>query len=429
MLGSNSEVHRMTSKLIRKNILIGAGVIGLFGGIAALSYYFVLQFMLHLIWGRIYGSSIETLFRSADHPYLLVLITSIGGLLIGCSLKWLGKPGEIAAVVDNIHLERGRLDIRQSPSMIVNSLISITAGGSAGPEAPLVQIIGSFGSWLGDRLGLPDEEVRIYTFCGMATALGALFGAPIGGALFALEIPHRRGLEYYEALLPSCVAALVGFLVFRGALGWEAPLYAQPALHAFSYNLLLFAALFGIVGASLGGLFAILFRTIERLTHPFVQFPILLGAVGGALIGLSALYFPETLFWGEYQIQSLLTLSASVSHLFLIAAVKMLTIGFTLHFGFRGGFIFPLFFIGAALGLGISTIFPTIPPLVAMLSLMAALNVAVTKTPISTTMILTALSGANLLPLLAIASFTSFLVSSRVEVIHSQKSRNIRVAA
>jgi H+/Cl- antiporter ClcA len=413
----------MIRELIRRNILLGAGLIGFFGGIAALIYYFILRFALRLVWGGVYGSSVGAIFNSGAHRWSLVLMTSVGGLLVGCSLKWLGKPGEIAAVVDNIHFERGRIDVRQSPAMIVNSLISITAGGSAGPEAPLVQIIGSFGSWLGDRLGLSDEEVRIYTFCGMATALGAFFGAPIGGALFALEIPHRRGLEYYEALLPSCIAALVGFLVFRGALGWEAPLYAQPALHAFSYGLLFCGVLFGVVGALFGGVFAMVFHVIERLTHPFSKYPVLLATLGGALIGLSALYFPETLFWGEYQIQSLLTLTGPASHFFLIAAVKMLTIGFTLHFGFRGGFIFPLFFIGAALGLGISIVFPAIPSVVAVLSMMAALNVAITKTPISTTVILTALSGASLLPLIALASFTSFVVASRIEVIQSQRSR------
>jgi H+/Cl- antiporter ClcA len=99
--------------------------------------------------------------------------------------------------------------------MIIASLIAITSGGSAGPEAPLVQINGSFGSWLGDRLKLAKSSVRILTFCGMSAALGAFFGAPIGAAIFALEIPHRRGLQYFEALAPAIIAAILSFAVFR----------------------------------------------------------------------------------------------------------------------------------------------------------------------------------------------------------------------
>ncbi len=411
------------TKLIRKNILVGASLVGVIGGLIALAYHFILQNLLKLVWGGIYGTSFREVFSETGHHWTIIAITMAGGCLVGCCIKFLGKPGEIEAVVDNIHLTRGRLDVRQSPSMIVNSLISITTGGSAGPEAPLVQIIGSFASWLGERLKLSDDDVRTYTFCGMATALGAFFGAPIGGALFALEIPHRKGLEYYEALLPSCVAAVIGFLVFRGALGWERPIYSLPLIEVFSFGLLLMALVLGIAGALAGGILAFLFQRLELLSHPFAKYPILLSCIGGALIGLVAVYFPETLFWGEFQIHDLMILNVSASHFFLIALMKALAIGLTLHFNFRGGFIFPLFFIGAALGMGLSVLFPMLPPAVIVLSLMAAVNVAVTKTPISTTIILTTLSGTNLLPVVAIASFTSFLVASKVVVIKSQRSR------
>ena len=414
----------MLSTLVRKNILIGASVIGVAGGLIALVYYFVLKLLLKAVWHGVYGTSFRSVFSLTGHHWGVVLITGACGLVVGCCLKWLGTPGEIAAVVDNIHLQHGRLDVRQTPSMIANSLVSITGGGSAGPEAPLVQIIGSFASWLGERLDLSDNDVRIFTFCGMGTALGAFFGAPIGGAIFALEIPHKRGLEYHEALFPSCLAAVIGFLVFRSVLGWQGSIYSIPTLHAVSYRDLLFAVILGAVGAGVGSLFAILFSFTEKLAHPFSKWPIVLGLLGGILIGVVAVYYPETLFWGEFQVQDMLThASGGAAHYFILAALKMLTIGFTLHFGFRGGFIFPLFFIGTALGLGVSLVVPAVPAAVAILSLMAAVNVAVTKTPIATTLILTALSGVTLVPVIAVASFTAALVASRVEVIHSQRSR------
>ena len=91
-------------------------------------------------------------------------------------------------------------------------------------------------------------------------------------------------------------------------------------------------------------------------------------------------------------------LHVAIEMLVGLALLKMLTIGVTLHSGFRGGFIFPLFFIGAAIGLAITLAFPSLPAPIVILSTMAAVNVAVTKTPISTTVILTTLSGTAFMP-------------------------------
>ncbi len=191
-------------------------LVGFMGGLLAIGYYFALNGALALVWKVGARQDWMTLpLTPGFYPWVLV-ITTAGGFGVGLVLKFLGTPGEIAAVVNNIHMERGRIDPAQTPSMIAASLASITAGGSAGPEAPLVQILGSFGSWVGDKLKLRGDLVRTLTFCGMGSALGAFFGAPLGGALFALEIPHRRGLEYFEALIPTIIASLIAFFVFRG---------------------------------------------------------------------------------------------------------------------------------------------------------------------------------------------------------------------
>ncbi len=106
----------------------------------------------------------------------------------------------------------------------------------------------------------------------------------------------------------------------------------------------------------------------------------------------------------------------------------MLAVSFTLHSGFRGGFIFPLFYIGAAVGLAISLAVPQIHPTIGMVCLMAAVNVAVTKTPISTTVILSVLSDKAMVPVIVIASFVSFLLTSQVCLIRTQRSRSLVVA-
>jgi H+/Cl- antiporter ClcA len=111
--------------------------------------------------------------------------------------------------------------------------------------------------------------------------------------------------------------------------------------------------------------------------------------------------------------------------LLIIGFTKMVTVGCTLHSGFRGGFIFPLFYIGAAFGMAISVGLPQIHPTIAMVCMMAAVNVAITKTPISTTIILSVLSDTAMVPVIIIASFTSFLLTTQVSLIRTQRSRTL----
>ena len=339
----------------------------------------------------------------------------------------MGLPGEVAFVVDNVH-SPGRIDLRQTPAMIVASLISITAGGSAGPEAPLVQINGSFGGWLAGKLKLTLATSRVLTLCGMSAALGAFFGAPLGGALFALELPHRRGLEYYEAIVPAVLSAILSFFVFRFNTGLTiGGMYHFEAIPQLSLMNLVEGAALGAIGALVALLFVFLFRAVGHLSEYIAHRIILLATLGGLSIGLIALAFPQTLFFGEKEIHTIVETGSAfgITMLLAIAVAKMLAVACTLHSGFRGGFIFPLFYIGAAVGLAIALAVPQIHPTIGMICMMAAVNVAITKTPVSTTVILSVLSDTAMVPVIVIASFTSFLLTTQISLIKTQRSRSL----
>lgn len=411
--------------LTYQQLILCAAVIGIAGGLVATVYYYVLEACLHSVWHTLPDALAPYFPRQIPAWNYVWIATTIGGFLVGVVLYFMGLPGEVALVVDQVH-DPGRIDLRQTPAMLVASLVSITAGGSAGPEAPLVQVNGSFGGWLGQKLRLTRTSTRVLTFCGMSAALGAFFGAPLGGALFALEIPHRRGLEYYEALIPAVLAAILSFFVFRFNTGLTiGGMYHFAAIPPLSLMNLIEGALLGIAGAVVAVIFVGIFRVVGYFSHFLEHYTILLATLGGLSIGLIALVFPQTLFFGEREIETIIQTGSSFGAvmLLLIALAKMLTVSCTLHSGFRGGFIFPLFYIGAAAGLAIALFIPQVHPTIGMICMMAAVNVAITKTPISTTVILSVLSDTAMVPVIVIASFVSFLLTTQVSLIKTQRSR------
>jgi H+/Cl- antiporter ClcA len=413
--------------LTYRQIIFCAAAIGVAGGLVATGYYYLLEGSMHLVWQTLpqwFSTQFESEFLAHNYVWIAAMI---GGLLVGLALRFLGLPGEVAFVVDKVH-DPGRIEMKQSPAMVVASLFSITAGGSAGPEAPLVQVNGSIGSWLGGTLKLSMATTRILTFCGMSAALGAFFGAPLGGALFALELPHRRGLEYYEALIPAVLAAIASFTVFRFTTGLSiGGMYHFESIPPLTLSNLGQGAILGVIGAAVALLFVLIFRIVGYLTEPLHHHTILLATLGGLSIGLIAIAYPQTLFFGEKQIDTIIEHGAAfgIATLLMIGLAKMLAISCTLHSGFRGGFIFPLFYIGSAVGLAISLGFPQVHPTISMVCLMAAVNVAITKTPVSTTVILSVLSDTSMVPVIVIASFTSFLLTTQVSLIKTQRSRTV----
>ena len=427
---TQTKIDPVVANLNYAQTILCAAAIGIVGGLVATVYYYLLENLTHIVWHtfpemlQFSGDFLASSFLT--HNYVWIA-TTIGGLLVGLSLYLMGLPGEVAFVVDRVH-DPGSIDMKQTPAMIIASLLSIAAGGSAGPEAPLVQVNGSVGGWLGSKLKLSLPTVRILTFCGMSAALGAFFGAPLGGALFALELPHRRGLEYYEALIPAVLSAILSFTVFRFTTGLSiGGMYHFDSIPPLTLMNLFQGAILGAIGAAVALLFVLVFRLVGYLTAPLHHRTILLATLGGLSIGLIALVYPQTLFFGEKQIDIIIEQGAmfGIATLLMIGLAKMLAVSCTLHSGFRGGFIFPLFYIGSVVGCAIALGFPQIHPTIAMVCMMAAVNVAITKTPISTTVILSVIADTSMVPVIVIASFTSFLLTTQVSLIDTQRSRSV----
>ncbi len=163
-------------------------------------------------------------------PWLLLVVPAVGGLLSGLLVfrfapeaEGHGTDAAIAAVHHNPRSMRGRVTLVK----LLSSAATIGAGGSAGREGPTAQISAGFGSMLARRLDMTPQDARIAVTVGVGAGIGAIFRAPLGGAVLGTEILYRDDLEP-EALFPSLVASIVGFSIFGAVEGVRADLRRPP---------------------------------------------------------------------------------------------------------------------------------------------------------------------------------------------------------
>ena len=393
-----------------KRLSVLVATAGVAGGVIGAAYLGLLRLTDHLI-----GPT-----HWQDVPHLFILVGA--GVVIAALTRWLGNPPNVELLVDNIHLSGGSDDIRSLRSLIPISLVCVGAGGGLGPEAPLVQATGSTGSWLAARAGLGADELRIVTLTGMAAGFTVLFGAPVGSAVFALEILHRRGLEYYEALVPALGGSLFGYVVYvlLTRSGFH-PVFSFPAPGALRAVDFAWAVGCGLAGAVVAWAFSYGSRTLGRLSHrlPALARPV----AGGLALGLLALASPYALTNGELQIDHVTAVRMSALALAGAALAKLIGTSVTMAAEWRGGFIIPLFFVGACLGTAAHVTFGGSNQWVLVTALMVACNVGVTKTALGSTLVVAEMAGMAVLPTTLVAALVALLLTSQVDLIHTQRER------
>jgi len=399
---------------VRLRMVASIVAVGLGGGAIGAAYLRVLQLV-----GEVLGPDA---WSGVAHIAVLAAV----GVIITVLVRILGRPADVELLVGNIHVQ-GMTDDRVGSdgrlrSLIPISLLSVGAGGTLGPEAPIVTTTGTLARRSAKSALLEPPDVRTLAITGMAAGFSVLFGAPLGAAIFALEIPHRRGLEYYEALVPAAIGALCGFAVstVAGGYGLE-PIWRLPVIDSIDGIDLAWGVLAGVLGAAIGVLFTVVVTVLHRLADvvPAAPRPM----VGGILLGLLALVSPYALTNGEFQIETMLDHPPAVRVLIVAGLAKLLGAAIALVTGWRGGFIIPLFFSGFVLGWAVSEWLPIDHRWVFITGTMVAANVAVTKTPFGSALVVTEMTGYTLLPTSIVSSLTSLILTSPVGLLENQRQR------
>lgn len=391
--------------------------LGIVGGIVAGLYWLLINLLMKF-------------FGQFSAGWEVILIMGGGGLIIGLIIHFVSEPGEMDLVVNNVRFNGGRLETRHNPSMIVTSALGIGVGSSAGPEAPMVQVIGSIGSWMAKKLHLKGEDYRSMTIAGMATGFTSMFGAPLGGSLFALEIMHHKHVvEYYQALIPAFVASGTSYIIYiiisklSLAPVWFINVHHTPQVLDFFWGMF-----YGVIGALIGWGTIWVFKNFKK-GFKKMHLPIYIQTtLAGVLLGILGWKMPITRFFSHYQLQDLLAGTFAIKALIIIIVIKIISMSLTVTSGWRGGFIIPLFFIGAATGMLTYQIHPGMQSLaLAIVCCMAAVNSCVTRTPISTILLVATMTGYSQFIPIMFASLTGFFLAPKSPLISAQvgKDKNL----
>jgi len=296
------------------------------------------------------------------------------------------------------------------------TLLTLAFGGSVGKEGPAAQIGAALTSMFADVFRLSDEDRRRLVICGISAGFAAVFGTPISGALFGIEVLYLGQIDY-SVIFPAMVAGIVGHL----ACGVQPPF---PALHDSMPDLGRVVTILLALGSGAAfGLVALLLiesmRGLEHGLRRFEHHPYLVAAGGGvALVLLYALAGEQYAGLGTDTIAGVLGGTITVAlGAFLLKIVATAT---TLEVGGSGGIITPVFFIGATSGAAMAHVLKLPQPLLAAYGFVAVLAAAA-NTPIAA-----AVMAIELLPApegiyAALSAATAFLMVGHRSVYASQK--------
>ncbi len=332
-------VRARESGLIVLAIMIGA-VAGL---LVALMGFTVT--LLHQLLFRVPPGERLSALTSID-PVLALAVPTLGGAAFGFALwlllRW--RPGREIDPIEANALHGGRMSLRGSVIVALQTMWSSGVGASVGLEAGYTQIASGLASWLGRGFRLRRRDLRVLVGCGAAAAIAGAFGAPLAGAFYAFELV----ISSYSAasLAPVGAAALVGYLV---ATSFEQPSLGLGTLyvsHVVGSDLAI-SALVGLAAAGVGIMLMRGVAACEWVMNWLRLRPVMRPTLGGLIVGLMAVVTPEVLSSGHGAIRFSTMMTSPFTAVALLFVLKSLASIVSLGTGFRGGLFFASLLIGA----------------------------------------------------------------------------------
>ncbi|MHA6532871.1 voltage-gated chloride channel family protein [Paenibacillus sp. BAC0078] len=398
---------------------------------------FIKWIVLGSVVGILSGTASAFFLKSLDavtelrmsHAWLLFLLP-LGGALVSYLYMRYGKNSSKGnnLILEQIHDGNETIPLRMAPLVLFGTLVTHLFGGSAGREGTAVQMGGSLAEGFGKLIRINPLDRKILLMCGISGGFGSIFGTPLAGTIFGLEV-IAIGLISHKALLPCFTASFVGDIVATRVWGVKHIHYQVDVFPALGVVVLLKVILASILFGLASILFSELTHYLKRTFTALVKNPMLKSALGGCII-IALVYIVgsrDYLGLGIPLIQDSFTTDVA-PFAFLW---KLLFTSFTLGTGFQGGEVTPLFAIGATMGNSLAGILHLYAPFLASLGFIAVFCGA-TNTPIACFIMGIELFGSGGAVYMFIACLVSFLFSGHTGIYTSQqigisKSQWIRI--
>lgn len=381
---------------------LGAAV-GVAAGVASAAFLFLLER--------------ATTFRE-EHTWIVYTLP-LAGLVIGAVYDRWGKPikGGNSLVIDTIHEDSPQIPLRMAPMVLFGTVLTHLFGGSAGREGTAVQMGASLADEIAHRLRVSRETRRQLLAAGIAGGFGSVFGTPIAGTVFGLEVVCVGRLEY-DALVPALVASVVGDQVTRrlGILHTEYPATPYvPLTPTVLAELVLIGAAMAVATIAFVELTHRMKHLLERRVP---RLPIRMFVGGCAVVVLFRLVGTT-----DYLGLGVPTIVRAFSDPNLPAyafAAKLIFTAVTLSSGYLGGEVTPLFFVGATLGSVLARLLGLPLELGAGVGLAAVFGAAA-NTPLALSIMAVELLGAHALPHVVVVSVVAYLLSGHRGIYPAQR--------
>lgn len=406
----------------------------------SLGKYVLRWFFLVLPMAALVGSAValflwmlhEATVMRWEHPWLVYLLP-LAGIAIVVSYKRYGKNAEGGnnLVMEQIHEPGGGVPLRMAPLVLLGTVITHLFGGSAGREGTAVQMGGSIAQVFTGPFKLNEGDTRILLTAGVAAGFGAVFGTPLTGAVFALEV-LALGSMRYNALIPCLMASVMGdFFCTAWGIGHThyhiSGAAMQISLPEFRIDPLLAAkiAVASVAFGLAGFLFAELTHSFQKLFKRFVPAYWVRPIVGAALV-LGISWLLGTRDYLGIGVTTATGEGVSIVNAFTGGVTswswfwKLLLTAITLSAGFKGGEVTPLFFVGATLGAALAGVLGVPVDLLAGVGFIAVFAGA-TNTPLACTIMGVELFGSQYLIYFATGCFLAYLFSGHSGIYLSQR--------